>query len=65
MGFNKKYLRSLENIKKELEETPDNINYYMNADAFIGSKESIDYLGEFWKEYKNKKDILKNSSPTE
>jgi hypothetical protein len=65
MGFNKKYVRPLETLKEELKNNPDSINYYMKADAFIGSKESIDYLDEFWEEYKKNKDILKNSSPME
>jgi hypothetical protein len=65
MGFNKKYLRSLESVKEELEKTPDNINYYMRADAFIGPKESVDYIYEFWESYKKNKDFLKNASPME
>lgn len=65
MGFNKKYVRKLEELKEELKNNPDSIIYYMNADALIGSKESIDYLDEFWVEYKKKQDILKSSSPKE
>jgi|LakMenEpi03Aug12_release.lakeMendotaPanAssembly.Ray.scaffolds.fasta_scaffold3023437_1 hypothetical protein len=65
MGFNKKYLRSLESVKEELEKTPDSINYYMRADAFIGPKESVDYIYEFWESYKKNKDLLKNASPME
>jgi len=63
MGFNKKYVRDLESLKNELQNSPDNINYYMKADAFIGSSEAINYIYEFWEEYKNNQDLLKNSSP--
>jgi hypothetical protein len=37
----------------------------MRADAFIGPKESVDYIYEFWESYKKNKDLLKNASPME
>ena len=58
MGFNKKYVRPLSDVKEELTKYPENIRYYLNADCLIGSKESIDYIHAL----AEKQDILKNSS---
>lgn len=51
-----KHLRSLNEIKKELEENPNNIKNYMGylgyESAYTGS---IDFVNQKIKEYKNKK----------
>jgi len=49
MSFNKKYVRSLDELKEELEKYPDHLRYYVNADALIGPSESIDYIEKMWK----------------
>ncbi len=50
-----KHLRSEENIKKELQEHPKNIKFYMGYMGFQSEHEgSIDYIEEKIKEYKNK-----------
>ena len=50
-----KHLRSVDEIKKELEEHPENIKYYMGYMGYIASHEgSIDFVNEKIEEYKNK-----------
>ena len=49
MSFNKKYVPSLDELKEELEKYPGNLRYYFNADALIGSSESIAHLDKLWK----------------
>jgi len=49
MSFNKKYVRSLDELKEELEKYPENLRYYFNADALIGPPESIAHLDKLWK----------------
>ena len=50
-----KYLRSLEEIKKELEENPNNIKYYMGYEGFNSEDpNSIDFVEQKIEEYKNK-----------
>ncbi len=50
-----KHLRSVEDIKKELEQYPENIVFYMGYMGFQSEHEgSIDYVEEKIKEYKNK-----------
>jgi hypothetical protein len=49
MGFNKKYLPSLEEFKKILENNPDYIKYCWKADALIGPKETLDFIEEEYK----------------
>ncbi len=50
-----KYLRSLEELKKELEDNPENIKYYMDYMGFNSEDDrSIDFINEKIKEYKNK-----------
>lgn len=58
MGFNKKYVKPLSEVKEELEIYPENIRYYLNAECLIGPKESIDYIYDL----AEKQDILKNSA---
>lgn len=59
MGFNKKYLPPLAELKKHLADYPETLKYYLNADALIGSRESIDYLDQLALELNSKK--AKNS----
>jgi len=49
MSFNKKYVRSLDELKEELKNYPDHLRYYVNADALIGPPESINYIEKMWK----------------
>ena len=50
-----KHLRSVDEIKKELEEHPENIKYYMGYMGYITSHEgSIDFVNKKIEEYKNK-----------
>lgn len=51
MTYITKYLRDIEDLKKELEETPENIKYYIKYEGFDGSSESINYIDEKIKEY--------------
>jgi len=48
MGFNKKYVPELKKLKAQLDEYPENLKYYLNADALIGSAESMKYLDKLW-----------------
>ena len=51
-----KYLRSVEEIKKELDENPNNIRYYMGYMGFNSEDpNSIDFVQQKIEEYKNKK----------
>lgn len=50
-----KYLRSIDEIKKELEENPNNIRYYMGYMGFHSEDpNSIDFIEQKIEEYKNK-----------
>lgn len=50
-----KYLRSVDEIKKELEEHPANIKYYMGYMGYESLHEgSIDFINEKIQEHKNK-----------
>jgi hypothetical protein len=55
MGFNKKYLPPLMELKNRLAESPESIKYYWNADALIGPAESIDYIEHLWVEHQKNK----------
>ena len=47
-----KYLRSVDDIKKELEENPNNIRYYMGYMGYESQDESsIDFVKEKIEEY--------------
>ena len=50
-----KHLRSVEEIKKELEEHPENITFYMGYMGYQSEDTgSIDFVNEKIKEYKKK-----------
>ena len=50
-----KYLRSVDEIKKELEQYPENIRYYMGYMGFNSEDpNSIDFIEQKIEEYKNK-----------
>lgn len=54
MSYVLKYLPPLKNLKKQLKEHPEKINYYRKYDAFIGSDEGISYINKMIKKsYKN------------
>jgi hypothetical protein len=42
MSYIVKYLSNIEDLKRELETTPENIRYYAKYEGFEGSSESID-----------------------
>ena len=51
-----KHLKSVEEIKKELEMYPENIKYYMGYMGFESHYEgSINFINQKIEEYKNKK----------
>lgn len=54
MGFNKKHLPALSELKKRLDENPESVKYYWNADALIGPSESVDYIQHLWEEHQKK-----------
>lgn len=57
-----KYLRSVEEIKKELEENPENIKYYMGYMGFNSEHpNSIDFIEQKIEEYKNKQNESKKN----
>jgi hypothetical protein len=49
MSFNKKYLPELKELKEYLDQYPENLRHYFNADALIGPEESIKYIDHLWK----------------
>lgn len=51
MTYIVKYLPTLEELQKELEETPTKIQLYAKYEGFDGSSEAIDYLDEKLDEY--------------
>jgi hypothetical protein len=56
MTYITKHLPTVDELKKELEERPNNINMYMKYMGFQGPEGSIDYLTNKIEEHiKNKK----------
>lgn len=55
MGFNTRYLPPLEELKILVKEQPEIVKLYLNADALIGSEESVDYLTLISKKLTSKK----------
>jgi len=57
MGFNKKYVRSLHELKEELAELGKDkfIWIYSKADAFIGPSDSIKFIQDTLNSNKNSK----------
>jgi hypothetical protein len=56
MTYITKHLPTVEELKKELEEYPNNIKIYMKYEGFQGPEGSIDYLTNKIEEHiKNKK----------
>jgi hypothetical protein len=57
MTYITKHLPTLEVLKKELEENPENIKYYAKYEGFEGKDGTIDYiiekLQEHYKKQKN------------
>ncbi len=54
MGFNKRYIPKIDDLKKIQETFQDDKKfldlYYFKPDALVGSKESVDYLEELAKQ---------------
>lgn len=51
------YIPKLEELKKQLEERPKLIEYYLKHEGWDGDSDAIEYLDEKVKEYiKNKKE---------
>lgn len=55
MTYITKYVPNLEELKRELEENPNNIKFYSKYEGFTGDSDSIDYLNEKLNEYYNSK----------
>lgn len=55
MGFNKKYVPELEELKWRLAEYPESLKHYLNADALIGPSDSMRYLDEMAEKQKEAK----------
>jgi len=55
MSYVVKYLKDFEDLKKELEENPDNIRYYLKYEGFTGSSESMNYIEQKINEYNSLK----------
>lgn len=51
MSYIIKHLKDIEDLKKELDETPENIKYYIKYEGFDGSSEAIDYIDKKIEEY--------------
>ena len=57
-----KYLRSVEEIKNELEKYPENIKYYMGYMGYNSEDpNSIDFIEQKIEEYKNKQNDSKKN----
>jgi|688.fasta_scaffold05639_23 hypothetical protein len=58
MGFNKRYIPKIDDLKKIQETIQDDKKfldlYYFKPDALIGSKESVDYLEELARQNEEK-----------
>lgn len=59
MSYIVKYLPSINDLRKELEETPDNIKYYAKYEGFTGDSESMTYIEEKLIEYNSLKNNQK------
>jgi len=59
MGFNKKYVPELEKLKAQLAEYPENLKYYLNADALIGPVNSMRYLDEMAEKQRKEEELAK------
>jgi len=62
MSYVKTYLPEIEQLKTELEQTPEKIVYYSKYGAHMGSEESVNYLNKKLEEYYESKKSWKNSS---
>jgi hypothetical protein len=58
MGFNKRYIPKIDDLKKIQETIQDDKKfldlYYFKPDALIGSKESVDYMEELARQNEEK-----------
>jgi hypothetical protein len=58
MGFNKRYIPKIDDLKKIQETMNDDKRfldlYYFKPDALVGSKESVDYLENLARENETK-----------
>mgnify|MGYP003704523305 CR=1 FL=1 len=61
MSYVVKYLSDIKTLKKELEENPDKIKYYLKYEGFTGSSESMTYIEQKINEYISLKNNQKNS----
>jgi hypothetical protein len=55
MSYVKTYLPEIEQLKTELEQTPEKIVYYSKYGAHMGSEESVNYLNKKLEEYYDSK----------
>jgi hypothetical protein len=59
MGFNKKYVPELEELKRRLAEHPESLRHYLNADALIGPVDSMRYIDEMAEKQKKEEESAK------
>jgi len=64
MGFHKRYVPDLKTLKQQYEDMclDDFVFPYINADALIGEPESMKYLGNKIKEYREANNKIQNKS---
>lgn len=55
MSYINLYLNDIEELRKEFEQNPDVVKYYVKYEGFTGSSESIAYIDEKINEYLVKK----------
>lgn len=60
MSYIVKYLPKIDALKRELEETPENIRFYAKYEGFTGDSESMDYIEQKLIEYSSLKINEKN-----
>jgi hypothetical protein len=64
MGFNKRYLPELDELKKIHQECPSDEDFIKRivgkSDCLLGPSESHEYLEKIYEGIKNSKDIAKN-----
>jgi len=51
MSYINLYVKDIDELKHEFEQTPDVVKYYIKYEGFTGSSESIAYIDEKINEY--------------
>lgn len=61
MSFNKVYVPSLQELKEQIKNDPQIVNYYLRADMLMGPSDSITYLHQV-SGTKNINEVISNDS---